>query len=202
MAHNGSKLQMLRDLAESVSVIRARELAPFGIPQKYLRILCEEGVLTKVGRGIYASTNGLDVENASLAHVAKAVPKGVICLLSALRFHEIGTQLPHKIWMALDRRAAMPLLKQPKIQVVRFSGSALTEGVELHIVAGVEVHIYSPAKTIADCFKYRNKIGFEVALEALKEGIRLRKASVDDLWKYAKICRVAKIMQPYMEALL
>lgn len=137
-----------------------------------------------------------------LAHVSKAIPKSVICLLSALRFHEIGTQLPHRVWIALDRRVAMPSLAQPKIQVVRFSGEALTDGIETHIVAGVGVRVYNPAKTIADCFKYRNKTGLEVALEALKEGIRLQKASPTDLWKYAKICRVTKIMQPYMEALL
>lgn len=132
---------------------------------------------------------------------SESFPKGTICLLSALRFHEIGTQVPHKVWIALDRRAATPRLEQPKIQVVRFSGFALTEGIESHTIAGVHVRIYNPAKTIADCFKYRNKLGLEVALEALKEGLRSRKASMDELWKYAKICRVAKIMQPYMEAL-
>jgi predicted transcriptional regulator of viral defense system len=202
MLDNDSKLQRLRTLVQSTIVIRASDLAPLGIPQKYLRILCEEGMLTKLDRGVYASASGLEAENATLAHVAKAVPKSVVCLLSALRFHGLGTQLPHKPWIALDRRAAMPRLKHFKIRIVRFSGAALTEGIESHTVAGVEVRVYSPAKTIADCFKYRNKIGLEPALEALKDGIRLRRATVDDLWMYAKICRVAKIMQPYMEAIL
>lgn len=197
-----SKFRLLRDMAQNTMVIHARELTPLGIPQKYLRILCEEGALTKISRGLYASADRLEVENASLALVAKAVPRGVACLLTALRFHGIGTQLPHKVWIALDRRSAMPRLRQPKIQVVRFSGAALTEGIEWHIIEGVEIQIYCPAKTIADCFKYRYKIGLEVALEALKEGLRARKVNVDDLWKYAKICRVAKIIQPYLEALL
>lgn len=202
MAHGDSKLQLLRGMARSAAMIRARELTPLGIPQRYLRILCEEGTLTKIGRGIYASSDGLDGENVSLAHVAKAIPKGVVCLLSALRFHEIGTQLPHRVWIALDRRTAMPRLERPRIRVVRFSGLALTEGVESHMVANVAVRIYNPAKTIADCFKYRHKIGLEVALEALREGMRSGRADVDALWKYAKICRVANVMQPYMEALL
>lgn len=202
MAYKDSKLNLLRELTRKNSVIRASELAPLGIAQKYLRVLCEKGTLTKVSRGVYASAGGLDADNATLAYIAKAIPKGVVCLLSALRFHDLGTQLPHKVWIALDRRAAMPMRKQPKIQVVRFSGLSLTEGIESHLVAGVAVRVFCPAKTIADCFKYRNKIGLEPALEALKEGIRLRKASVDDLWKFAKICRVANVMQPYMEAIL
>ena len=202
MIKNHSKLQQLRDLIRTTYIISTKDLNQLGIPRGYLQVLCEEGLLTKTGRGMYTTIDGLDVENISLAHVSKAIPKSVICLLSALRFHEIGTQLPHRVWIALDRRVAMPSLAQPKIQVVRFSGEALTGGIETHIVAGVGVRVYNPAKTIADCFKYRNKTGLEVALEALKEGIRLQKASPTDLWKYAKICRVTKIMQPYMEALL
>lgn len=197
-----SKLQQLRSIVQGATLLHARDLAPLGIPQKYLRTLCDEGLLTRVGRGVYATAAALEAENTTLAHVAKAVPKGVVCLLSALRFHEIGTQMPHKIWIALDRRAAKPLLIKPKIQIVRFSGLALTEGVGRYMVAGVEVPVYTPAKTIADCFKYRNKIGLDVALEALKEGIRAQKADVGEVWKYAKICRVAKVMQPYMEAIV
>lgn len=137
-----------------------------------------------------------------LAQARKAIPKGVICLLSALRFHEIGTQAPHEVWMAIDRRAARPRIKRPRMRIVRFSGKALTEGIEEHRVEGVAVRIYNPAKTVADCFKYRNKIGLDVALEALREVIRGRKCSVDELWQYAKVCRVTNIIRPYMEAIL
>lgn len=197
-----SKLQQLRTIVQGAALLHARDLAPLGIPQKYLRTLCNEGLLIKVSRGVYATAAALETENATLAHIAKAIPRGVVCLLSALRFHEIGTQMPHKVWIALDRRTAKPLLVKPKIQIVRFSGLALTEGVERFMVAGVEVPVFSPAKTITDCFKYRNKIGLDVALEALKEGIRSQKADIDEIWKYAKICRVAKVMQPYMEAIV
>jgi predicted transcriptional regulator of viral defense system len=137
-----------------------------------------------------------------LAQARKAVPRGVVCLLSALRFYEIGTQGPHQIWIALDRRAARPRVSNPSIKVVRFSGESLTEGIEEHDIAGIPVRIYSPSKTVADCFKYRNKIGLDVAIEALREAVRARKCTADELWRYAKICRVSRVMRPYMEAIL
>jgi predicted transcriptional regulator of viral defense system len=202
MNESGSKLHRLYELVHKAGVIHARDLRQFNIPQGYLRRLCEEGTLVKTTRGVYRSVLGPETVHLSLAQAAKAIPKGVICLLSALRFHGIGTQLPHAVWIALDRRVAAPRPAHPKLHVVRFSGSALTEGVECHDVAGVAVRTYCPAKTIADCFKYRNKIGLEVALEALREVIRGRRCSSDDLWKYAKICRVARVMSPYLEALL
>lgn len=131
----------------------------------------------------------------------KWVPRAIGCLLTALQFHGIGTQSPHEVWIALDRRAARPRLEYPPLRVMRFSGEALTEGVEQHVVDGVSVRVYCAAKTVADCFKYRNKIGLDVALEALRECRRLRKCSNDDIWRYAKICRVARVMMPYMEAM-
>lgn len=196
------KLQKLYELVHKAGVIHARDLRQLDIPQGYLRRLCEEGALVKTARGVYRNPSGPETIHLALAQVAKAIPKSIVCLLSALRFHEIGTQLPHVVWIALDRRAAAPRLAQPKLHVARFSGPALTEGVEFHDVAGVAVKIYCPAKTIADCFKYRNKIGFDVALEALREVIRARRCTSDELWKYAKICRVTKVMNPYLEALL
>lgn len=196
-----SKLQHLYEIVSKTGVIHSRDLRQLGIPQGYLHRLCEEGMLVKTARGVYRNPSGPETIHLSLAQVAKAIPKSVVCLLSALRFHEIGTQLPHAVWIALDRRAAAPRLAKPKIHVVRFSGPALTEGVECHDVAGVTVRIYCPAKTVADCFKYRNKIGLDVALEALREVIRLRRCTSDELWKYAKVCRVAKVMRPYLEAL-
>lgn len=154
----------------------------------------------RVDRGLYRLPDADVTTHHGLAQAVKAVPKGVICLLSALRFHEIGTQAPPEIWMALDRRAARPRARHPKTRIVRFSGKALAEGVDEHTIEGVQVRIYSPAKTVADCFKYRNKVGLDVALEALREVLRSRKCSTDELWKYAKICRVTKTMRPYMEA--
>jgi len=163
--------------------------------------MCADGELVRVGRGLYCRADADITAHHGLVQAARAVPKGVICLLSSLRFHEIGTQAPHEVWTAIDRRAAHPRIRYPKIRIVRFSGKALTEGVEEHTIEGVPVRIYSPAKTVGDCFKYRNKIGLDVALEALREALRSRKCSTDDLWKHAKVCRVTNVIRPYLEAI-
>ena len=135
----------------------------------------------------------------TIAIAAKLVPGGIVCLLSALNFYNIGDQLPREVWLAMDRKAALPRVDIP-IKVLRFSGKALTEGIHNHKIEGVSVQVFSPAKTIADCFKYRNKIGIDVAVEALVECKALHKASVEDIWRYAKICRVSNVMKPYLEA--
>jgi predicted transcriptional regulator of viral defense system len=124
-----------------------------------------------------------------------------VCLLSALQYHDIGTHLPSEVWIAIDRRARRPALRYPPLRIVRYTGEALTEGVESHHVEGREVRIYNVAKTIADCFKYRNKIGLDVALEALREAWRARRFKLEELDRYAAICRVQRVMQPYLESL-
>jgi predicted transcriptional regulator of viral defense system len=202
MKKEDTKISRLRDLAQRTGILHARELSPLGIPQRYLGRLCAEGFLVRTGHGLYMTSIGPETMHLGLAQAAKAVPKGVICLLSALRFHEIGTQVPHQVWIAMDRRSARPRVTHPRIQIVRFSGKSLEEGIGEHDIAGTRVRIYNPAKTVADCFKYRNKIGLDVALESLREAIRGRKCTADDLWRYAQICRVSKVMRPYMEAIL
>lgn len=139
-------------------------------------------------------------EHHSLAEVCKRVPHGVICLLSALRFHELTTQNPFEVWIAVDIKAREPKLEPLQVRVVRFSGKALTEGVEEMTIEGVRVRVYNPAKTVADCFKYRNKVGRDVALEALRDCLSQRKATRGEIWSYAQICRVANVMRPYLEA--
>ena len=200
MKNRGEKTGQILELARNSSVVSTAEMRSHGIHHEYLRQMCAKGELVRVGRGLYRLPDADVTTHHGLVQAAKAVPKGVICLLSALRFHEIGTQAPHEVWIALERRAARPRARYPKTRIVRFSGKALTEGVDEHTIEGVQVRIYDPAKTVADCFKYRNKIGLDVALEALREVLRGRKCSTDELWKYAKICRVSKTMRPYMEA--
>ena len=140
--------------------------------------------------------------NFTLAQVAKRVPHCVICLLSALRFHGLGTQNPSEVWIAIDRTAARPRVSHLRLQIVKFSGAAFTSGIETHKIEGIDVRVYNPAKTVADCFKYRNKIGLEIAIEALRDCRRSRKCTIEDLWKYAKVCRVANVMRPYLEAIV
>ena len=155
-----------------------------------------------MSRGRYRLPDAPITEHHSLALVAAAAPKAVICLLSALSFHQIGTQLPHEVWIAVDRRSRPPNLSWPRLRVLRFSGKALTEGIETHRVEGEQVRVYCVAKTVADVFKYRNKVGLDVALEALREAWRAKRFTMDEIHRYARICRVEQVMRPYLEALV
>ena len=188
-------------LARREQGVTPRELAQQGIHRQILTRLVAEGRIERVTRGVYRLPQQPITENHGLALAATAVPQGVICLLSALRYHGIGTQLPAEVWLALDRRAWRPKLSYPPLRVVWFTGKALTAGVEKHQLEGRRVKVYGPAKTVADCFKYRNKIGLDVALEALRDGWRQRRFTIDELDRYASICRVRRVMQPYLEAL-
>jgi len=188
-------------LARRSQGISARELARAGIHRQVLSRLVAAGKLERVARGLYRLPQQSWTEHHGLALAAAAVPRGVVCLLSALHYHEIGTQLPAAIWMAIDRRARRPALKYPPLRIVRYTGTALTAGVEKHVIEGHPVRIYGVAKTLADCFKYRNKIGLDVALEALREAWRARRFTMDELDRFAAICRVQRVMRPYLEAL-
>jgi predicted transcriptional regulator of viral defense system len=173
-----------------------------GIHPEYVRRLCDRGLLIRSGRGLYIPADADVTSHHTLAEASKRVPSGVICLLSALRFHELTTQSPRDIWLAISEKARRPRVDYPPLRIMRFSGLALTEGVEEHKIEGVPVKLYNPAKTVADCFKYRNKIGLEVAIEALRDCRRQRKCTNDELWHYARVCRVANVMRPYLEATL
>jgi predicted transcriptional regulator of viral defense system len=160
----------------------------------------EQGVIHRVGRGLYGLPNAKVTEHHTLVEAALRVPAGVVCLLSALQFHKLSTQSPHEVWLALGRKARKPAVDWPRLRVVRFSGRALTHGVNRHTLEGVEVKISSAAKTVADAFKYRHKIGLDVAIEALTE-YRRQRGSVDALIKAAAVDRVAVVLRPYLEAI-
>ena len=193
--------ERLIDLVRNQGLIRPRDLAPLGIPRVALTRAVRRGELERIGRGLYGLPGRPVSAHGALAEVARRVPKGVVCLLSALRFHGLTTQAPFEVWLAIDNKAIAPKLDYPPLRIVRFSGAALTEGVEEHVVDGVTVRVTGVAKTVADCFKYRNKIGLDVALEALRQAWREKRMTSDDLWRYAKVCRVANVMRPYMESL-
>ena len=196
-----TKGDLVLRLLRRKGVVRASDLERYGIPRVYLTRLCQKGLVERVGRGLYRLARAETSEYITLAEAAKLVPNGVVCLLSALSFHGLTTQIPHEVWMAIDVKARRPKVAGVPLRIVRFSGKALAAGVEIHRIDGVPVKITCPAKTVADCFKYRNKIGLDVALEALRECRRQRKCSLEDLWHYAKICRVANVMKPYLEAI-
>lgn len=197
-----SRIQQIIELAHEKGLIRPRDLTEIGIPRQYLRIAHDRGLVERVARGLYCAAGGMMSESVSLAEVCKRAPSGVICLISALSFHELTTQIPHFVYLAIEQKAHAPLIETVEVQFFRFSGRAFTEGVEKHDVGGVEVQVFCVAKTVADCFKYRNKIGLDVAIEALRDCLHQRKATVDDLVRYGCICRVGQVMKPYMEALL
>lgn len=194
--------QSVLRLARRRGLLHARDVAALGVPTVALTRLVRAGLLERIGRGVYAVPNGPMSAQRSLAEVALRAPRGVVCLLSALRVHEIGTQAPYEVWLALPPGVVAPRIASPALRVMRMSGDALSEGIERIKIDGVQVPVFNAAKTVADCFKFRNKIGLDVAMEALREAWRAKQVTMDDLWRYAGIDRVSRIMRPYMEALV
>jgi predicted transcriptional regulator of viral defense system len=192
--------QQVLHLASARNLLRARDLTKLGLPTIVLTRLVQSGKLERVARGLYGLPGAGVSEHRSLAEVSTRVPKGVVCLLSALRVHEIGTQSPFEVWIAIPQHMVTPRLDQPAIRVVRMSDQALADAVERLNVDGVAVPVFNAARTVVDCFRFRNKIGLDVALEALRDGWRQRKFTIDDLWRYATLGRVANVMRPYIEA--
>ncbi|HYN60908.1 MAG TPA: type IV toxin-antitoxin system AbiEi family antitoxin domain-containing protein [Rubrivivax sp.] len=192
--------QVLR-LARARTLLRARDVTQQGLPTIALTRLVQAGKLERVARGLYGLPGAEISEHRSLAEVSARVPRAVVCLLSALRVHEIGTQAPFEVWIAIPQHMVTPRLDQPAIRVVRMADVALAEGVERLHIDGVEVPVFNAARTVVDCFRFRNKIGLDVAIEALRDGWSQRKFTLDDLWRHATRGRVANVMRPYIEAI-
>ncbi len=195
-----SHTQRVLDLAGQKGLLRAADLDAIEAPRIVLTRMTAAGLLDKVGRGLYRLPGHPASEHEGLATIATKVPQAVFCLLTALQFHELTTQLPRQIWIAMPRGSHVPRIDYPPLRMVQMSGHVYAEGVETVERDGVALRVYGVAKTVADCFKHRNKIGLDVALEALKDARIQRKASADELWRYATVCRVANVMRPYLEA--
>ncbi len=180
---------------------RPRDLEAQGFSRAHLARLVEDGLVIREARGIYVAARHAPTAEHTLAQVAKRVPEGVFCLLTALRLHGLTTQSPAEVWVALPEKARRPRLDYPRLRIARFSGEALTEGIATLRVEGVTLRVYSAAKTVADCFKYRNKIGIDVAVEALRDFSRKHRGGATDLARFARICRVSRVMQPYLDAI-
>lgn len=193
--------QLVLRLARTRTLLRARDLTQHGLPTIALTRLVQAGKLERVSRGLYGLPGAKMSEHRSLAEVCARVPKAVVCLLSALRVHGIGTQAPFEVWIAIPHHMVTPRLDQPTIRVVRMSDDALVEGVERMRIDGIDVPVFSAARTVVDCFRFRNKIGLDVALEALRDGWRQRKFTLDELWRHATSGRVANVMRPYIESI-
>ncbi len=195
-----SREQQILELAGTKGIIRAEDVEAVGISRNYLYRMHKEGLLEKCAVGLYTLPEAPVTENWSLAEVAKRLPQAVVCLISALSYHGITTQIPHEIWLTIPRGSWRPDVEYPPLNLTYVSGPAYSFGIQEHVINGVVVKIYSPAKTVADCFKFRNKVGLDVAIEALREVWRSRKVTMDELVEAAGIDRVSKIMRPYLEA--
>lgn len=183
-------------------VLRAKELAPLGIARHHLRELVEAGRLNHIGRGLYMADGAEITEHQSLVEVSARCPKAVFCLLTALRFHGLTSENPESLYMLLPKGWQRPAIPKMMLDVFRASGASYSEGIEEHRISGVTVKVTSPAKTVADCFKFRSSIGVPVCVEALREVWHRKKASAHELWRFAKICRMTQVMRPYFDAVL
>jgi predicted transcriptional regulator of viral defense system len=188
-------------LAKKKKILRLKDVTDQGLHSEHLRRLHRKGLLVRSDRGVYRLAKGEFSEKLSLAEVAKRVPNAVVCLLSALLYHEIGTQLPNEVWLAVKRRAALPRGVHTRLRISTVSEPSYGAGIVEHEIDGVRVKVYCPAKTIADCFRFRTKVGLDVALEALRDAWRKRKVTMADLDRFARIDRVTNVMRPYLEML-
>lgn len=192
----------LLDLARRRGVVSAHDVVRAGIHSQDITRLIDQGRIERIARGRYRLVDRDRTEHDGLIAAAAAAPRGVICLLSALQFHGIGTQLPAEVWVAVDRGTRPPSHARLPLRVVRVSGAAFSEGIETHRVDGQTLRVYSLAKTLADLFKFRSNVGLDTALEALREAWRTRKVTMDELDRVARVCRVARVMRPYVEAVI
>ena len=195
-------LENLLNLSKIHGLLRSRDLAKKGIPRQYLAIALERGLLERIDRGLYCIPGSMQTEYRSLLEVCKRVPSGVICLLSALQYHGMTTQSPFEVWIAIGESSKIPRLRNVQLRIARFSKQSLVAGVETHEICNSVIRVFNAAKTVADCFKYRKKIGIDVAVESLRDYLGHSKGSVDDLVRFSRICRVERVMDPYLEALI
>jgi predicted transcriptional regulator of viral defense system len=194
--------RQVQKLLRRSGTARSRDLVAAGVKRSELSRMMAAGEITRVGRGLYALPTYQSSEHGALVAVAKRVPRALFCLLTALRFHELTTQAPFEVWIAIGNKDHPPRIDYPPLRTVRFSKPALEAGVQTYRAEGTSLRVTSVAKTVTDCFKFRNKVGLDVAIEALREARRAKKASADDLWRFAKINRVANVMRPYLEAVV
>jgi len=196
------KVDHVGAIVKNRTLVRSKELKGLSVSRSHLWNLAKAGKIERVGHGLYRAKEAPISANETLLEVAKRVPLGILCLSSALRFHELTTENPFEVWLAIERGAWSPKLDYPPVRVVHFSEAPFKFGIETHSMDGGKLRIYSPAKTVADCFKFRSKIGMETAIQALRSAYREKKATMDQLWSSAKVCRVVNVMRPYMESLV
>ena len=198
----GAKDEALRQFSKHHGMLRTAEVLRLGIHPRTLYTLREEGQIVAVARGLYRLADAPELSDPDLATVAAKIPSAVVCLLSALAYHNITTQIPRQVCIALPRHTTYPRLEHPPLRIFQFSRAPYDAGIQRNRVEGVELKVYCPAKTVVDCFKFRNQIGLDVALEALRDAWRHKRVTMDDLWRFAQVCRVTNVMRPYLESVV
>ena len=196
------KIESVQKIVQEHKLIRSKDLREHALDRAHLWNLAQAGRIERVGHGLYRAKNATISEYETLLEVAKRIPSGVLCLSSALRYHELTSENPFETWLAIERGTWTPRMDFPPLRILHISKAAFEYGIETHSVDGGTLRVYTPAKTVADCFKFRSRIGMETAIGALRAAYRERKVSMDELWKAAKICRVANVIRPYMESLV
>jgi predicted transcriptional regulator of viral defense system len=199
--HTNPATSQILSLAQTHGLLRSRDVSAAGASRVLLAHMVKQGQLVRLGRGLYALPDRAASEHASLAEIAAKSTQGVVCLISALRYHNLTTQQSPDVWLAIPHKAHAPRLTYPRLRIIRMSGAAMTAGIESESINNVPVRVFCIAKTVADCFKFRSKVGLDVALEALREAWQAQRVTMDALWQYAQICRVANVMRPYLEML-
>ncbi len=195
-----SPVERAQAVLKKMGLARSRDFEQAGLSRTQIRRLLEISVIERVGRGLYRSSGASLSEHSDLAQAAVSVPGGVICLLTALRFHHLTTQNPFEVWLAIGPKVWRPRATHPPLRLVHLSGKSLSEGVEVHKADGVTLYVFSAAKTVADCFKFRNKIGTDVAIEALRAYRSAHPKGLEAVWRFAQVNRVTRVIQPYLEA--
>ncbi len=196
-----AKERALRQFAEHHGMLRTARAIRLGIHPRTLYALRKEGQIVSVARGLYRVADAPELSDPDMATVAAKIPSAVVCLLSALNFHHLTTQIPHQVYVALPRHTTYPRLEHPPLRIFQFSKASYAAGIETKLIEGVELKVYCPAKTVVDCFKIRNQVGLEVAIEALRDAWRHKRVTMDDLWRFAQVCRVTNVMRPYLESI-
>jgi predicted transcriptional regulator of viral defense system len=195
--------EKLLEFARERKIFRTRDAETIGgaSSRVYLQRLIAEGKLTKAGHGLYSIAENNFTEMQDFLEVAVKVPRGVLCLLSALRFHELTTQNPFEVWLAIENKMRTPKVETVPVRIFHFAPAVYEAGIEIHRIEGVEIKVYSAAKTVADCFRYQSTVGFDVAIEALRGAWEKRKATMDELYYFAKVRNIQNKMLPYLRTL-
>jgi predicted transcriptional regulator of viral defense system len=195
-----TNIDKIQEIILQRGIVTSADIRKLGFSPKQLCYMKAKGILRRISRGVY-TLSGHVTANETFTEIALKIPHGVICLFSALQYHELTTQMPYESWVAIEKNSYYPRSLKPSVKIIQLTGKIFSSGIETHTDNGVSIKVYCPAKTVVDCFRFRNKIGIDIAIEAMRDVLSQKKAAYDEIWEYARICRMTKVMRPYLEAI-